>query len=272
MRDNSTRLLPNIILLLIGVGGFCAPTAAETSATDWQFTAVLYAWFPELTGSATFPTGQPGNITIDPHDILSNLNHSFTGIFEARKGPWGGFTDIMYTDVSGSKSNSRDLSIRGQAIPAGVTADLHLDLKSTVWTLAGYYRTMDTPAVTLDLLFGARGQFLQQQLNWQFSSNFGSFVGPARDGSGSSDSTDWDGIVGVKGRWSFGEQRSWYVPYYFDIGTGASQLTWQGMLGLGYAFSWGSVIGTWRYLAYHYSSNSASLTQSGPAIGVAFRW
>lgn len=43
--------------LLIGVAGFCAPTAAETSSTARQFTAVLYPWFPELTGSATFPTG-----------------------------------------------------------------------------------------------------------------------------------------------------------------------------------------------------------------------
>lgn len=29
-----------------------------------------------------------------------------------------------------------------------------------------------------------------------------------------------DGIVGAKGRLSFGAENRWYVPYYADIGTG----------------------------------------------------
>ena len=71
---------------------------------------------------------------------------------------------------------------------------------------------------------------------------------------------------------AFGGQHAWFVPAYLDVGTGASQLTWQGLGGLGYAFRWGEVIGTWRYLTYHFSSQSSSLTMSGPAIGVAFHW
>ena len=37
------------------------------------------------------------------------------------------------------------------------------------------------------------------------------------------------------------------MPYYVDVGTGQSQLTWQVNAGLGYQFDWGSVLATWRW-------------------------
>jgi hypothetical protein len=37
----------------------------------------------------------------------------------------------------------------------------------------------------------------------------------------------WDAIVGVKGTYAFGSERQWFMPYYFDIGTGQSKLTYQ---------------------------------------------
>jgi hypothetical protein len=266
------RPLASLALLLLGVAGFTARSAAQTPSSDWQFSALLYVYLPELRGSATFPTGTSVDISVDAHQIISNLNFAAMGAFEARRGPWGGFTDLVYMNATGSKSATRAWSIGDVVIPANVTADLDLHVRSTVWTLAGAYRAFGTPAATLDVLLGARGLFLQQQLGWQLSGDVGPLAGAARQGSGDSDSTHWDAIAGVKGRWSFGGQRAWFVPYYLDVGTGASQLTWQTLAGLGYAFSWGEVIGTWRYLAYHFSSQGSSLTMSGPAIGVAFRW
>lgn len=272
MRSNPTRLLVNIAVLLVGAVGFTASASAETSSTDWQFTALVYGYLPALSGSATFPTGRTVNINIDPHELIANLNSAFMGSFEARKGPWGGFTDVMYSDAAGSRSNTRDLSLGSIVIPGSVTANLHLDLKSTVWTLAGTYRVIDRPEFTEDVLVGARGLFLRQRLDWQFSANVGPLIGSGRNGSGDSNLTNWDGIVGLKGRWMFGERRAWFVPYYFDVGAGASQLTYQVLTGVGYAFRWGEVITVWRYLEYHFASNDATLTLNGPAIGVAFHW
>jgi hypothetical protein len=276
MKRNPTRLPANVALLLIAAGSCIAPaaaqTAAQTSASDWQFSAIIYAYLPQLSGSTTFPTGKQVNITVDPNQLISNLNMAFMGAFEVRKGAWGGFTDLIYTNVAGSESATRDFSIGGVAIPGNVTADLHLGVKATVWTTAGFFRALDTPDISLDVLLGARGLFLDQNLSWQFSGDFGPFVGAGRGGSGASNLTDWDGIVGAKGRWSFGDRHAWFVPYYADVGTGDSHLTWQGMLGVGYGFSWGSVIATWRYLAYQFKSNDASLNMNGPAIGVAFHW
>jgi len=84
----------------------------------------------------------------------------------------------------------------------------------------------------------------------------------------------WDGIIGVKGRASFGANREWFVPYYLDVGTGQSDFTWQGIIGIGYQFHWGAVTAAWRYLDYEFKSGKPleSLNLSGPAIGVTFRW
>jgi hypothetical protein len=64
------------------------------------------------------------------------------------------------------------------------------------------------------------------------------------------------------------------VPYYLDVGTGQSKLTWQGILGVGYAFNWGSIVGAWRYLDYEFKSGSSieNISFNGPAIGLIFRW
>ena len=95
-----------------------------------------------------------------------------------------------------------------------------------------------------------------------------------RAGSSSAEETQWDAIVGVKGRWTFGAERQWYVPYYLDVGTGDSDLTWQGMAGVGYSFDSIGVTGVWRYLDYDLggSTPSKSIDFSGPALGVTFRF
>ncbi len=80
------------------------------------------------------------------------------GSLEAQKGRWGAFTDILYVDLGNSKSGTRDIAVGGGRLPVGVTADAQLDLKGTVWTLAGNYRALSTPDSTLDVFAGAHDQ------------------------------------------------------------------------------------------------------------------
>jgi hypothetical protein len=86
--------------------------------------------------------------------------------------------------------------------------------------------------------------------------------------------SNWDAIVGAKGRFTLDDAKRWFVPWYVDIGTGESSLTWQAMGGVGYAFSWGEIVGAWRYLDYDMKSGSRieSMNFNGPAIALAFRW
>jgi hypothetical protein len=272
MTRNAKWLVTKGSPLLLGLGGSSTPGFADTSPDQWRFDALVYAYLPQLSGSVTFPTGTTANINVDPHELISSLNFALMGAFEARSGPWSVFTDLIYVNASGSKSATRSLFIPGISIPATVTAYAHLSIKTTVWTLGGSYRVVDLPEASLDLVAGTRALFLRQHLNWQFSADVGPFVGPGRQGSGDSNPTNWDGVIGFKGQWMFGDQHEWFVPYYFDVGTGGSQLTWQGIAGVGYKFSWGEVVAAWRYLDYQFSNHSSTLAMNGPAIGVGFRW
>ena len=205
--------------------------------------------------------------------ILNNLKFAFMGTLEAQKGQWGAFTDIMYLDVGGSKSDTRDVTIGGVTLPAGVTANASLDIKGTLWTLAGNYRVLATPDATFDAFAGARLLSLKENLGWEFSANIGPIVGPGRTGNSDAKITNWDAIVGVKGRLAFGNNREWFVPYYVDVGTGDSDLTWQAIGGIGYAFSWGEVLAAWRYIDYKFNGDKIQdINFNGPAVGVAFRW
>jgi len=114
----------------------------------------------------------------------------------------------------------------------------------------------------------------QPTLNFGVTTNVGPIAGPQRTGSLEVTGRNWDAIVGAKGRAGFGANREWFVPYYVDVGTGQSQLTWQIAGGLGYAFSWGEVVGMWRYLDYNTKSGHTlnDLTINGPLLGVAFSW
>ena len=242
---------------------FFATCANAQSADDWRFHALIYGYFPDLSGSTAFPANGPsgmpsGSINVDASAIVSNLNFTFMGMLEARKGRWGGFVDVLYLDVGGSQSKTRDASIGGHELPIGVTADLNLDIKGAVVTLAGEYAAFTDPAASLDILAGARALSLTQTLGWQLSADLPSGSGPTRSGNSEVEANNWDGIVGVKGQLRFGANREWFVPYYLDVGTGESDLTWQAIGGIGYAFKWGQVIAAWRYLDYKLSPTRRS--------------
>jgi hypothetical protein len=249
--------------------------AVAQGADDWQFRASIYGYFPSIGGTTTFPaTGGGSSVGIDADSILDNLEFAFLTTFEARKGLWGVYTDLVYVSVGNTKTQSRDLSLGGHGLPANVTADVEFDMKSWEWTLAGTYQAVATPRYTLDLLFGARLLDVDQTLDWTLAGNIGSVPLPDHSGSSSHGLSNWDAIVGVKGRAMFGGDGRWFVPYHFDIGAGESQLTWQAAVGLGYNFRWGDIVAGWRYLDYDMKSGTPieSVNFSGPAIAVGFRW
>lgn len=252
-----------------------APTHAAAQGTDaWNFSAAIYGYFPTIGGSTTFPpSGGSKSASVDIGTILDNLNFTFMGSFEARKGEWGGLADLIYMDVSASKTLTGGLTIGG-VVPASATADVTLDLKGSVLTLAGTYRALNAADHTADIVFGARQLNVKPKLGWQFSSNVGQIAPPDRAGSREVTLDNWDAIIGFKGRAAFGEGNRWFVPYYLDMGTGASRFTWQAYAGLGYSFGSWDVLGAWRYISYDFKSGDVMETMdfNGPGVAVVFRW
>jgi hypothetical protein len=250
-----------------------AEAAAQTAA-PWKWQGGIYAYLPTIGGKTTFPQGAGSDVTVDADQILGNLKGAFMGSLEANNGRWGAYTDLMYMDVGDSKSGTRSIGVGRRDLPAGATADADFDLKGWVWTLGGSYRLVSSPSATMDVVAGARLLDVEQKLSWTLAGNIGTVPLPGRAGSLSAGISNWDGIIGVKGKLVFGADRKWFAPYYLDVGTGDSDLTWQAMAGVGYAFSWGEVVGAWRYLDYKMKADKPieELNFNGPAIAAVFHW
>jgi len=251
------------------------PAHAETAGNGWQWNATVYLWLPSLGGETSFPPNGDGpSIDVSADQILDSLNFAFMGAFEGRKGRWGLATDVIYLDLGASQKRTRDFGLGQVEVPVTVNADLELDITGWLWTLAGSYEVVQQENFSMNVLGGARMLDLEETLQWQFNGDISSLPIEGRAGSSSAEDTLWDAIVGVKGRWTLGADRQWYVPYYLDVGTGDSDLTWQGMAGLGYSFDSIDVTGVWRYLDYDLGDSKPikSIDFNGPALGVTFRF
>lgn len=252
------------------------PVATEaTRGNDgWQFAALIYGYYADINSKATLPNGTSSNVTVNASDLVNNLKFGVLGSFEARKDRWGMFTDVIYLDVGKFKSQFRDFTIGNIGIPADASASMNFDMKSVVWTLAGTYRVVGSQNAVLDVLAGARLLDAKVSVDYTLNGNVGPIPLPGRAGNLSTKQNYIDGVVGLKGKIAFGPDLKWFAPYYGDVGTGDSDLTWQVFGGLGYAFKWGAVIGGWRYVDYKFKSDSPidSLSFNGPMLGVAFQW
>ena len=250
------------------------PAQAQGITDGWQFEASIYGWFPGISGTTSFPPNGGGpSIDVSMGDVIDALKFAFMGTFQARNGQWGLWTDLVYADIGGSRQGSRDFSIGGHPLPVGLNGDLTLDMKTWVWTLTGLYALKSDDEGTMDLLFGTRMLDMTTTLDWSLKGT-GPGVLPPLSGTKEVGQTNWDAVVGLKGRAYLGGERRWFVPYYVDVGTGESKFTWQANAGVGYNFDWGSLVASWRYLSYDFKSGGhiESLSFNGPLVGVAFKF
>jgi hypothetical protein len=280
-RSRCARGLPGsrrLIVLLALVGGALSlpVAAADQAASPWVFEAYITLFLPSnVTGTNEFPpeeSSPPGSSDVEASDSLVNLRSAFIGGFTARRERWGLYTYFIYVDLEGTGSAS-SLIITGSPASAEATGSARLGMRDTYALVAGTYRVVDNPNRTLDVLVGARLFDQHRTLSWQFSGNVGSVPTAERSGSRSVSQSGADAILGLTGR--FGPTgRGWFAPYYFDVGTGNSSLTWQVNAGFGYGWSWGEAALGWRYMRYQNPAHAdvENLNMTGPVVGLLVRW
>jgi hypothetical protein len=257
-----------------------APVAAQSAlppweAGKWQFSASLNGFVPAIDGKVNYAGDtRSSDIHVSMREVLSNLKMTFQGSLDVHNGRWGIFNDVIYANLGGVRSQTRDFSLGNIGIPATATTDLSLGVKATVWTVAGEYRVVSDPAWTVDLLAGARLLDVTTTLGFSINGDIGPIVLPGRSGSKEVSDSLWDGIVGVKGRYTFTDDRKWFLPFYLDVGTGQTKLTWQAVAGVGYGFHWGDLVATYRYLDWNAKSGKSveDLSFGGPMISATWRW
>lgn len=258
--------------LSLGLASLPGATMAATG-DSWEIGASIYGWLPDISGQTMLSDRVGGSeFEVDVKDILRNLKFTFMGTLDARKGRFGALTDVIYMSVGKSDANFREGTVGGTQIPTDATLDIDFDMKSWIWTAAGYYRAAESESSTFDVLAGFRYIDVKQTLDWSFTGNVGQIPLPDRDGSAKGKLSNWDFIVGLRGR--FGLGGNWLLPMYLDLGAGESDFTLQALGGIAYAFKWGEVAAAWRYLEYDLDSDNAiaDINFSGPAVGVTFHW
>jgi hypothetical protein len=259
---------------------WCANAKAQTTEDHWSFALTPYLWLPNINGTLRFsvPPGAGGSpdVRTGPNNYLENLQAALMISGEARRDKWSIIGDAIYLDFANQKSGVKAVNFGGNVVGTDLNASTSTSLKGSTFTLAGGYAFVQSPRATLDAFGGVRYFGIEASANWQLTASVnGPGPGQVFPASGSfSQRTDlWDAIVGVRGRSRIGES-NWFVPYYLDMGTGSSRLTWQGMLGISYAFKWGDAVLVYRQLSYDEGDNKLlqDFRFGGPALGVTFRF
>ena len=263
--------------------------SAEDKTDTWQFQVTPYIWLPTIEGSLHYqpPPGSGGgpNIGLGPTDWLDLLNAAALVSAGASKGRFSILTDAVYLSLTADNdgrvvSVDDTVSVPGTPIrvPLNITATLgtRFDLDGLAWTLAGGYSIRDTERSSIDVIAGFRYFGINTTTSWSLDAAVttpgGALLLPA-EGSTDRDVDLWDGIIGSRGHVRIGEGM-WQAQYYFDIGTGSSDLTWTAMAALACQFGWGDVVLAYRHLDYDQDADGLfqGFSFSGPGIGARFRF
>jgi hypothetical protein len=255
------------------------PAVAQQSLEQWTFALTPYLFLPNINGTLSYdpaPAGGSPSVNTGPNNYLQNLSAALMLSGEARKGKWSILSDMVYLHFADEDSSVRSVDFGGALVGSTVSGSTRSTFTALEWTLAGAYNAVQTPRVTLDVLGGARYFGVQATSEWRLSA---AIVGPGGGqtfpAAGKIDKQVdiVDAIIGIRGRVHIGEGR-WFAPYYLDVGTGSSSLTWQGMAGVGYGFKWGDALLAYRHLYYDQSEGRLlqNISFSGPTLGAAFRF
>lgn len=266
--------------------GAQAQTAAD--ADNWKFSVMPYLWLPSINASLNY--GQPSaggaaaKVETNPDSYLDSLDFAMMIAGTARKGRWVMGTDVIYLHFSDMESTVKSVGINPGQGPINIStsslnAGTNADIKGLVWTTTGGYSVILEPKANVDLIGGFRYLGLDTKTTWNLtaavtgSGPSGATAAFARSGSVDKNENIWAGIVGVRGRFNFGDS-NWFANGYVDVGGSSSVFTWQGVAGVGYAFKWGDVILDYRYL--YYSQDEGKLIDNmnfgGLALGANFRF
>jgi len=228
--------------------------AAAAAPGPWFVQLTPYGWLPSVGGSVEGLRGRSLSLDKNAGDVLQDLDVAAMGVAIVRYERIGMLLDLDYASFSVDGHSRGPL-----ALPYGAS------VSTLIVTAAGTVRLVDHPSFNADLVGGAR--ILSLSVDTHVTGPLG------RRHSRSDSETNVDGILGVRAAGMLGHGFS--LVGYGDVGTGASQATWQALGALEYSFNETvtAAVG-YRTLGYQFDGGSTTkrLSLSGPIIGVSFRF
>ncbi len=263
---------PLLTIFIFGFTLYTPAAASESTSDEWTFTVAPYLWLPNINGTLKYQWPEDdsdADVGVGPADYLSHLDALLMLSGEARKGKWSFYSDVIFLDFN--KNDSYLRSFGGETVSADIDLGTQTSLTGEEWLLVAGYAMADQPGATLDLIGGVRYLNIKASTSWTLSSPVG-LLPPTGSLESRSDGL-WDAVIGVRGQMQLGHG-NWFLPYYADIGSGDSSLTWQAMAGATYRWNWGDTGLVYRHLAYDMSDDGLvqDMEFSGPAVFVSFHF
>jgi hypothetical protein len=260
-----------------------APEGQPTSASGWSFNIAPYLWTATIAAGVNLnlPQQLGGTVSADSSigfgNLASHLHFAAMVTGDARYDRFQLLTDYIFLSVGGADTSFRSLNFTNHPripIPVGVQTHVGMNLTASIWTMAGGYTLVQGDWGEFDAIAGFRFLAINPTINYDLAL---SIAGPRGNGatfggngsvSGSADI--WNGIGGFRGHVKLGSS-GFFIPYYFDIGAGGSNLTWQISSGIGYHASWADLSLSYRYLTFQQGSGVLDhLTVRGPMLMASF--
>ena len=249
----------------------------------WSFSLGSYAWLSSVSSTDDTQTRGGGRAETDVHvpfgDLVDHLRFVGMAAGEVRYDRFSILTDFMYLNLGMSRSSAHlgsfDSGSGPIQIPVALQTSASTGMGTTIWTLAGGYTMAAGPWGNIDAIAGARLLAIDITTNYSLTADIGGPGGIvlAKSGSLGVNAENWDAIAGVTGRFNI-PNGNFFVPYYFDVGTGDLPLTWQAFAGVGYHTAMADYSLGYRYLAFenHGGATVRKLEMGGLIATAAFHF
>jgi hypothetical protein len=224
---------------------------------EWKFSVTPYAWLPGI--SADLPTtSRSSSADVSAGDVLRHLDGAVMISSQAHYGRWGVLADIAHAELGKQGTHLSNAGIHPT-----------YSLKLTTYTVGLTYNLVHRPDFYLESITGAR--HINATVGWDLDlPNLA-----LSDRSGSREANALDPVMGLKGRKQIAST-DWYIPFYIDVAIPSNRTdsTWQAMLGLGKAYTWGDVILGYRVLYYDMKDGEPvqKTRLGGFSLGVGFNF
>ena len=235
-----------------------APIPVPQVSEGWRYSLTPYLWLLNVDGQMAYGDHSLVDQNVSTGQLLSKFQYGGMIEGEVHKGNWGFAANLLFSSIQNTGTRIRDNVDQGST----TTAQLG------IYNLAATYTIMNTKQVYVDAMAGVR----------IFSNNAKVDVNVQGTPLGTtlkSNTTVTNPIVGVKGRYKLGDS-DYFVPFYLDVGGGVdgTQITSQGILGVGKAYDWGDLMLVFNDVYYQTKSKNttSNLNFYGAALGVSFKF